>query len=195
MQAGNVIELDRGQLGEIALATAIEMGPHGFRVHPLHGINSEGDCTCGDQDCGNKAGKHPRLPKWQERASADIGKIEEWWEESPEANIGITIPPNAMVLDIDGEQGVDSLISLETEFGPLPETWTSKTGRGEHRFFKLPDGVRLKNSSGRVGVNLDIKTGGGYVVGARSNHVSGKQYAWMAGINPTMSDWLKRRNG
>jgi hypothetical protein len=56
------------------------------------------------------------------------------------------------VLDLDAKGDVDgfeSLRRLEDRFSPLPITWTSETpSAGEHRFFRYPDGLLLRNKVG-----------------------------------------------
>jgi hypothetical protein len=37
---------------------ALDWARRGYRVFPLHGIGSDGKCTCG-KDCGRDAAKHP----------------------------------------------------------------------------------------------------------------------------------------
>jgi hypothetical protein len=69
------------------------------------------------------------------------------------------------------EHGFTSLDALEEEHGPFPQTLTVKTGGGGmHLFLKYPPGEahEVRNSTGRVGVGLDVRGEGGYVVAAPS---------------------------
>lgn len=64
------------------------------------------------------------------------------------------------MLDIDGERGWASLTQAEQDLGPLPETLTVRTPRGEHRYFKHLGGIK-RAIEWRPG--LDV-LGGGYAV-------------------------------
>ncbi|MBM3221539.1 MAG: bifunctional DNA primase/polymerase, partial [Candidatus Rokubacteria bacterium] len=63
-----------------------------------------------------------------------------------------------VVLDADGEDGLESLKTLQT---PVT-TWLSRTGRGSHQWFQHP-GVTIGNRAG-VRPHLDVRGDGGYVV-------------------------------
>jgi hypothetical protein len=114
--------------------------------------------------------------------------IQEWWRSWPRANVGIRTGgiSGLAALDIDGEDGRDSLQKFQAEHGNLPATLRALTGRSDsdgkrkgcHYFFKMPQGVTLRNSAGVVGKGLDIRGEGGYVVAAPSKHASGLSYQW-----------------
>lgn len=163
------------------LRTALAYAERGWPVFPVHSPAPPG-CSCGRPDC-NRIGKHPRTVKGLKDASRDIGMIREWWSRWPDANIGIATGPGSgiFVLDLDGEKGRASLAALETQHGPLPATLTSITGRadgGEHRWFNYPAEHEIRNSSGRLGVGLDVRGTGGYVIVPPSVHESGRAYQW-----------------
>jgi hypothetical protein len=117
-------------------------------------------------------------------ASCSPERIEEWWSKWPDANIGIATgaPSSIFVLDIDGDEGSVSLAALEQKFGTkLPETIDVTTGRGRHRYFRLPDwddAPVIHNSTAKIGPKLDVRGEGGYVVAPPSIHPSGRKYAW-----------------
>jgi putative DNA primase/helicase len=80
--------------------------------------------------------------------------------------------------------GEVSLKDLERKYGVLPETVQSRTGGGGyHYYFRCP-GVPVKNSSGSLGLGLDIKADEGYVTAPPSVHVSGQPYTWEKGCSP-----------
>src|SRR5699024_3398876 len=71
------------------------------------------------------------------------------------------------VLDIDKghADGADGFATLE-EYGwdlPATRTHTTQSG-GAHMFFKVPDGVTIRNSAGKLGPGLDIRGVGGYII-------------------------------
>jgi putative DNA primase/helicase len=153
----------------------------GIAVFPLHSIYF-GRCTCSKkQDCSSP-GKHPRwepetLEAGVSDATTDLDLIKRWWHKWPTANIGLATGPKSklLVIDIDGEEGYQSLKQLQRRCGKLPKTATAKTGKGEHIFFRCTDSIR-----NRAGWHpgIDVRGDGGYVVAAPSMHVSGKRYTW-----------------
>ena len=50
-------------------------------------------------------GKHPRIGDYREKATTDIGQIEKWWNDWPDANIGIATGGDSRLFVID-EDGV-----------------------------------------------------------------------------------------
>jgi putative DNA primase/helicase len=149
----------------------------GMRVIPLHHPTNNG-CSCRKPDC-KSIGKHPRLKIWAGNASANPEQIRAWWTKWPQGNVGVVTGSisAAFVVDVDGFKGEESVRKLETKYGPLPATLTAITGRGRHLYFQHP-GIPVKNSAGRLGMGLDVRADGGFVVAPPSVHVSGKQYVW-----------------
>jgi hypothetical protein len=80
-----------------------------------------------------------------------------------------------LVLDIDGDDGRDTLRSLERKHGPLPHTPQVLTPNGEHYYFGSSD--KFKNQV-KFAPGLDIRSSGGYVLGPPSIQKSGKVYVW-----------------
>ncbi|MDM4138779.1 MULTISPECIES: bifunctional DNA primase/polymerase [Mycobacterium] len=75
-------------------------------------------------------------------ASTDVQWAERYWTDHPDHGIGARPRPGQIVLDIDPRHGGDvALAQLEAEYGRLPETMTTYSGRGDggrHLWF---DGV------------------------------------------------------
>jgi hypothetical protein len=161
---------------------------------PLHTPTARG-CSCGIA-CG-RAGKHPRGVFGLRHATTDLRQIEAWWFGQPTANIGLRCD-GLVAFDLDGPAGRRSLTHLEWELGELPETRGQQSGRGEHRFFRVPDEVLIGNSTAPLGdpPGLDLRGGDrGYIVAAPSLHASGRAYAWVnpeAPIAPLPEPWLER---
>lgn len=122
------------------------------------------------------------LGEWKshQRRAMDLRGVSLAWAEHPDANIAIATGPisGVFVLDVDGEKGSEALASLQKTWGPLPPSWRCLTGRGEHIYFRWPEGRNARNSAGRLGEWLDTRGDGGYVVGPGSIHETGKVYAW-----------------
>jgi putative DNA primase/helicase len=83
-----------------------------------------------------------------------------------------------LVLDVDGDEGRESLHALEAAHGTLPVTVQSKTRRGHHIYFQNPKGYNIRGSVGKLGPGLDIRANGSYIVAPPSRHVTG-QYEWL----------------
>ncbi len=126
--------------------------------------------------------KHPATAHGFKNSSADPETITAWWTSNPEYNIGIDCGASGItVLDIDA--GLESLTDLDTWFEAtgLAPTYTVRTGRrtsyGVQMYFRgtMPSsGAKKWSLNGCTG---EIKSLGGYVVGAGSIHPdSGQRY-------------------
>jgi Bifunctional DNA primase/polymerase, N-terminal len=113
------------------LTAALGYASKGFRIFPLHSVDDHGHCSCGKQDCGSP-GKHPRNYNGLKGATTDETQILKWWKKFPDANIAIRTGKGLLVLDVDEDEGEDSLRELEEKHERLPETWECLTGRGRH---------------------------------------------------------------
>ncbi len=140
-------------------------------------------------------GKTPMTPHGLHDARTDSAMTMAWWKQWPEANIGIpTGSDNGFwVLDIDGEEGENSLSHLQSCFGALPQSLECLTGGGRHIYFALPEGVIIKNSASKIAPSLDVRGDGGYVIAPPSIHESGRAYQWSVDSldSPVFApDWL-----
>ncbi len=150
-------------------------------------------------------GKLPLTRRGLHDASTEAAQIRAWWEQWPDANIGVAVGKAGLwVLDVDvdadkGTDGFASLAALEAEFGRLPETVTQRTPRGGlHLLFRHP-GVKVKGTAGKIGAGLDSRGDGGYIVVAPSVHPNGGAYRWDEDAHPLRAaaaeapDWLTAR--
>ena len=150
----------------------------GWSVFPLHSIDSNGRCTCGNAAC-KSPGKHPRTPNGVKDASVDQVDLTQWFAGNLDSNIGIATGDvsGLIVVDIDTKKGADwnDLI-----FGGVDQTIFNtpkvKTGAGYHYYYKLPAGVSIKNSANKLGKFIDVRGEGGYVAAPPSKHISGAVY-------------------
>jgi hypothetical protein len=155
-------------------------------------------------------GKRPALRgNWQELATTSPGQIQDWWNRAP-YNIGIACGPSGLVVidldtahDLDDEpgtlfplSGADILSSLAQQHGeryPGGTYVVDTPSGGCHLYFSATGDARARNSAGAVGPRIDVRTDGGYVVGAGST-VGGRAYtargtrapaplpSWLAGL-------------
>lgn len=160
------VSQDHSKLKEYALRYASELG---LRVHPLH-------------DAGKPNAKEPRLAEWQLKATNDVKQIEEWWEQWPDANIGIATGGDGVdVLDLDSAEAIALLLdkALERQTTPL-----AKSSKGYHVYFRaggLKNGVNvLKNGNNIFPAvkGVDLRGDRGYIVAPPSIHPDGAIYQW-----------------
>jgi putative DNA primase/helicase len=128
-------------------------------------------------------------------ATRDERQIRAWWEQWPNAAIGVRcgVESGIVVVDIDaGKGGPQSLAALIATHGDLPDTLISNTGGGgQHFFFKSP-GERCLNSVSKLGEGIDVRADGGYAIVAPSRHASGNHYSWATSVAPAeLPDWLR----
>lgn len=148
-----------------------------------------------------RGGKKPAIPKEIGGrgcldATTDEETVKRWWQNYPGSNIGLATGNinGFLVIDVDikpdeGKYGDESLRELEVEYGPLPQhTWESITpSKGRHLFFKMPEGVNVRNSEGVIAPWIDIRGNGGYVVAPGSILPYGK-YQWEAASIPAETE-------
>jgi putative DNA primase/helicase len=161
---------------------ALALAALGMRVFPAHTVH-KGRCSCNSTQCQNP-GKHPRFGGWQTEATTDPAQIRRWRSTLPQANWGYAV--DGAVLDVDPRNGGDeSVMQLQRDHGPLPDTWRSLTGGGgEHHYFTLPEGVTVKSGPLAGYPGLDIKTVGSLVIAPGSVHASGRRYEWDGAAHP-----------
>lgn len=126
-----------------------------------------------------RQGKSPLCPKGFKSATTDKVVLQEWNNKFPNCNVGIPTGSinNIFVVDIDGEQGIESLNRLELIYGKL-DAPTVTTGKGKHLYFKMPENTDIKSSVSKIADHIDIRANGGYVVAPPSIHENGHQYTW-----------------
>jgi Bifunctional DNA primase/polymerase, N-terminal len=130
----------------------------------------------------NPENKKPLFAGWPEKATTDRDTITEWWSQWPQAMIGVLTgkPSGYFVLDIDVKDGVpalEKLSKLETLHGSLVPLMTVRTpSEGLHLYLPMPEGTDIRNSAGKIGIGIDIRGTGGYVIFPGSTRADGKQY-------------------
>ncbi len=137
------------------LRAALEYAVQGRRVVPVYELAADGTCTCRRGAGCAHPGKHPRITRWQHRASADPAVIGGWWRKWPSARVGIATGEGSgvIVLDVDPRSGGHAaLAELQRSHGMLPATLTATTpSGGEHRYYLHPGGGSRRPPSGGTG--------------------------------------------
>lgn len=173
----------------------------GWQVVVLHDL-AAGYCSCG-KDCGNSAGKHPRLSRWQDHATDDAETVRGLWRQYPHANVGARLGSASgfVGVDIDPPNGEEFLAVLAD--GDLPTTWEMATGKGRRLLYAVPDvlereprTVCVQDEGGHEALRLQGGATGAQCVLPPSRHPSGNLYRWLPGRGPTeiplapMPGWL-----
>jgi putative DNA primase/helicase len=153
-----------GEAAGDMLAAALNYAERGWHVIPLHDVTA-GACSCVDGASCSTPGKHPRITRWQHRASADAATMAEWWRRWPAANVGIATGARSglLVLDVDPRHGGDDeLAALEAERGRLPETVAVVTGGGGMHYYFAHPGGEIRSRT--LAPGLELKADGTFVV-------------------------------
>ncbi len=137
-----------------------------FTSFPLHGIIRDAAgvrCACPDPKC-TSIGKHPAVA-WsrlgageEQRGSAGHGIATGWRSD-------------VFVIDLDSDAANEAFNAM----GDVPDTYTVKTARGWHLYFKWP-GFGVRTAKNVFGPGIDVRGDGGYVVAPNSPHASGATY-------------------
>lgn len=158
-------------------------------------------------------GKRPALHgNWQELATRSPDQVRDWWARAP-YNIGIACGPSGLVVidldqphddtdddpDDDGAlfplSGADRLSRLAREHGERYPggTYVVDTPSGGCHLYFSTAGDRARNSAGVLGPHIDVRAGGGYVVGAGSR-IGGQAYTARNGSRALapLPSWLER---
>ena len=142
----------------------------GFRVIPIQ-----------PAELGNpESGKAP-LIKWRNRGPLSDPELRRYFLEQ-KANIGI-VTGKEVVIDCDSQEGFEHAMEVCDPTGWIVETG----GGGRHLWYRVPEGVVVKNRQKINGLGLDIRGEGGLVVVPPSKHYSGNEYRWR--MRETLSEY------
>ncbi len=159
------------------LDAAIALAAKGFEVFPI-----------------KPGAKFPPLIKdWPNKATGSPQLFGPWWDQHPDANIGIHCK-GLVVIDVDvNKGGDDSLALLEMTYG-LPETLTTRTPTGgRHLYYRTS--VAVPNGVDSLGAGLDVRSERGYVVAPGSEVDAGRyRYEQDIPVSPA-PDWLIQKLG
>lgn len=159
----------KGEVNELK-AAALEYANKGIPVFPL---------KPGDKTPIHKGGFH--------NATTDPATISQWWDEYPNANIGMATGrvSGVVVLDVDnkGSNGFASLEVWQTKGWTMPGTRVVYTPNdGKHYYFVAPS-FDVRSQTGVV-PGIDVRGDGGYVVLPPSRLANGKHYEWESPDEP-----------
>lgn len=127
--------------------------------------------------------KDKPLTKWArggegEEATSDPAQLAAWAQRWPGCNWGCATGAKSgfFVVDTDSFDGWLWFMAQG-----LPATYTVKTGNPDpyrlQYYFRMPAGIRVKNSASEIAPGVDVRGDGGMVLIAPSLHPSGNRYA------------------
>jgi hypothetical protein len=145
---------------------ALEYADRGWRVHPLR-----------------PGQKQPLITGWPTKATTNHNQIKRWWQNHPDANIGIATGQTSGIVVLDIDHPASFTHWQETQ-GAQFRTVSAATGSGgQHHYFQYPNNTRLGNRT-RFLPGADLRAEAGYVVSPPSRHPNGTRYAWHPGFGP-----------
>ena len=175
-------------LSEAALAYA-ELGIPVFPSHwPLVASARRAwlpGCSCQLVAC-SYPGEHPLAPDWLGAATTDPARVEAWWHQHPQANIGLLTGVVFDVLDLPGE-----LVAAHGGLAALPDAPVARTSTGRHHFFVAPSGrgnVVMPARSGNARQRVYWHGRGGNVLAAPSRHLTGGDTQWLRPLDTPVPD-------
>ena len=140
-------------------------------------------------------GKSPLTKHGFKDATCDPVHITQWWDQYPDANIGMPTGRESRIvaLDVDPRNGgTESFYRLQDEHGRLPDTVSQKTGGGGwHYLFEYPEKEEIRSGPLNGYPGLDIKAQSAYILVPPSR--TENEYAWVGTkINPApLPSWLR----
>jgi hypothetical protein len=207
-------DVDKIELQRMAVErreAALVYAAEGWRVLRLYGLKlSKKDnliCDCRAGYKCTKSGKHPIDYGWTRLASDDVVVVGRWWDEHPNANIGLLMGGGLITIDLDllkpghvGLNGLEEWERIQEHCGLAPETRTARTGSGGiHFVYREPSG---RESGGSLlpalsgAKHIDQRGKGGLIVVAPSLHKSGNRYQWEKEMEPALAPaWLYETPG
>ena len=125
-------------------------------------------------------GKAPLTEHGFQDATSDAEQIEAWWQEHPQANVGV---PTQGLLVVDIDRADNPWLAdqperlLELAVAPIALT----PGGGKHYIFRQPAEKSWRSTAGRLGPRVDTRADGGYIVAPPSVRPDGA-YRWAEGM-------------
>lgn len=113
--------------------------------------------------------KKPIIAGGFKNASSDPDQIKTWWENHPDANIGLVTgkDANLVVIDVDVKDnagGIKSLKQLENNYGQFDTLMVHSPSGGIHYYFEYPQGNYDIRSTTGLRPGIDVRANGGYII-------------------------------
>ena len=150
----------------------------------------------------SKGQKKPSVipQKWLTNLSEH--SIDRYWTEHPNDDVGLHCSKGLVALDSDAPESLDAMNALEKDHGIKPQVIV-KTKKGTHHYFKLGEGVQLKQSGFNTDSNpkgIDIRSENSHIVAPPSTdkYLVGESicpFDSLEVITQEFADALTRHNG
>lgn len=174
----------------MSMHDALLLAEKGFHVFPLQ-PNS----------------KLPAIDDYPNQATRDPKKIKSWWldpvlEIEQPYNVGISTSRYGddealVVVDVDNKEkkkGNESVLKMELEGLDFPDTFEQETpSGGRHLVYRVPKPLN-QGSANKLGPGVDVRSRGGYIVGAGSTVAAGRYALVDKPLAPTPA-WIVQRLG
>jgi P4 family phage/plasmid primase-like protien len=133
----------------------------------------------------HKSKKHSNGANWG--ATADPAEIQNDFIRWPDANIGLPTGAGTGFFVVEADtlaghdvDGIAALAALQEKHGALPPTRVARSPSGsEHYYFKIPEGVTIKNSASEIAPGVDVRGEGGMVIAPPSVKPGRGEYVWV----------------
>lgn len=112
------------------------------------------------------------LTTWDD-STTDPEVVSVWWRETPDAGIGIRVPPGLLFVDVDPRHGGNL-----NRLAPLPPTSTVLSGGGGWHLWFLHPGVKLRYQIDDYGPAINLILPGKPAYLPPTIHPSGQRYQW-----------------
>ena len=125
-------------------------------------------------------GKAAVRPKWNMEPPSSVDSLFQWTQQG--YNLALrTGQASGGIVVIDEDRYAGGKCPEK-----LPDTVTAITGRdGRHYYFRMPEGITIKSSTGKLAPHVDVKSDGGYIIYPGSVHPETKVvYRWASGRSP-----------
>jgi hypothetical protein len=163
------------------------------RLEDALSLASEGYRVVWVEPCGKK----PLLSAWPDRATSDSAELARQYEslgvDDPNLGIALGYQPDGRYLVAIDVDDAHRYLALVAELGPLPETRSIRSARGEKHLFFVTLPATLRNVTGLAGApGVDVKVAGGQIVAPPSIHPTGTPYEWssLAPVAELPGAWL-----
>jgi len=150
----------------VKITSALSLAAQGFRVFPIS--------------------PNSKIPPadfhWKEEATTDPAKVETWWTDNPDYNIGLATGHGLLVVDADTKDGRPGLASLDMlDMMGQPESLRVATpSGGTHVYLRTTHKHRNRVDTVPNLPGIDIRSDGGYVL-APGSTIDGVPYASVSG--------------
>ena len=112
-------------------------------------------------------------------ATTDVQMALGWSDKATGCGLATGKASGLFVVDLDSEDARDEFMALAArEGGKMVPTVASRTGKGWHLFYRMPEDLEIRNSASKILPQVDIRGTGGYVVLPGSRHPDGGKYSW-----------------